>query len=274
MFSHFVIASNDPADRAAFYDAVLPLLGYARQPGDPAELAYAHRSGLPWIVVARPNDGRPAEPGNGYHLAFHASDEKTVQAFHKAALAAGGRDEGGPGLRPHYAEDYYAAYVRDPDGNKLQAVTYPKGRKAGPGGTEISHLTLGSDDLTRAAAFYRAVLAPFGLARLPEEESEAEDVAFGHPGCALPVIFPQNAFDGRPAKPPHGSIPVLSAANRAAVEAFHLAGLDHGGQTLAEPGVRADALSRAGQPQGFSAGLADPDGNPLFARCATARPAG
>ena len=267
MFSHFVIASNDPAARADFYAATLPLLGYTRQPGDPAELVYAHKSGLPWIVVARPDDGRPAEPGNGYHLAFHVLDEKIVQAFHAAALAAGGSDEGGPGLRLHYAEDYYAAYLRDPDGNKLQAVTYPRGRKAGPGGAEISHITFGSNDLPRAAAFYRAVLAPLGLARLPEEESDEEDVAFGHPGCALPVLFPQKAFDGRPAKPPHGNIPVLSAPDRAAVEALHRAGLDHGGQALAEPGVRADALSRAGQPQGFSAGLADPDGNPLYARC-------
>ncbi|GAB4366090.1 MAG: hypothetical protein Kow00114_23770 [Kiloniellaceae bacterium] len=268
MFSHFVIASNDPARSGAFYDAVLPLLGYRRQPGRPELPTYAHRSGLPWVVVARPDDGRPAEPGNGYHVAFHAADDAAVRRFHAAALAAGGRDEGGPGLRPQYAEDYYAAYVRDPDGNKLQAVTYPKGRKAGPGGAEISHLTLGSDDLARAAAFYQAVLAPLGLARLPEEESDAEDVAFGHPGCALPVIFPQRAFDGRPARPAHGNLPVLLAPGRDAVDAFHSAGLERGGRSLAAPAVRADALSRAGQPQGYSAGLADPDGNAVFARCA------
>ena len=270
MFSHFIIASDDPPARGAFYDAVLGPLGYRRQPGGEGALAYGRASGLPWIVVARPDDGRPADPGNGYHIAFHAADAATVRRFHAAALAAGGRDEGGPGLRPHYAEDYYAAYIRDPDGNKLQAVTYPKGRQAGPGGAEISHLTLGSDDLPRAARFYQAVLAPLGLARLPEEESAAEDVAFGHPGCALPVIFPQKAFDGRPARPPHGKLPVLRAPGRAAVEAFHRAGLDQGGRSLAVPAARADALSRAGQPQGYSAGLSDPDGNPLFARCAAA----
>ena len=214
----------------------------------------------------RPDDGRPAVCGNGYHLAFHAVDAAAVRDFHAAGLAAGGSDEGSPGLRPRYSADYYGAYLRDPDGNKLQAVTYGNGRKAGPGGLEISHMTLGCSDLERAAAFYRAALAPLGLSRLPEEETAGEDAAFGHAGCALPVVYAQKPFDGRPPSAPHGSYPVLLAPDRAAVEAFQAAGSQAGGHRLAAP----SQLSKALCPGGFSAGLTDPNGNILYALCPSA----
>ena len=70
----------------------------------------------------KPFDGETASTGNGVHAAFVAIRQADVDAFHAAALAAGGTDEGVPGLRPHYHADYYAAYARDPDGNKIQAV--------------------------------------------------------------------------------------------------------------------------------------------------------
>lgn len=62
------------------------------------------------------------EPGAALHIALHAPDRGTVEAFHAAALGAGGRDNGAPGLRPRYHQDYYAAYVLDPDGNNVEAV--------------------------------------------------------------------------------------------------------------------------------------------------------
>jgi catechol 2,3-dioxygenase-like lactoylglutathione lyase family enzyme len=71
-----------------------------------------------------PYNGETATVGNGVHVAFKADNRAAVDAFHAAALAAGGTDEGAPGLRPHYHEHYYGAYVRDPDGNKLQAVCH------------------------------------------------------------------------------------------------------------------------------------------------------
>jgi catechol 2,3-dioxygenase-like lactoylglutathione lyase family enzyme len=64
------------------------------------------------------------EPGPPLHLAFHARDRAMVEAFHAAALAAGGRDNGAPGLRPQYHDDYYAAFVLDPDGNNVEAVSH------------------------------------------------------------------------------------------------------------------------------------------------------
>ncbi|MGB4826603.1 MAG: VOC family protein [Paracoccaceae bacterium] len=72
-----------------------------------------------WIT--RPFDGKPASVGNGSMPAFVAPDQAAVRAFHAAGLAAGGKDEGAPGLRP-YGPAFYAAYLRDPDGNKLSAV--------------------------------------------------------------------------------------------------------------------------------------------------------
>jgi catechol 2,3-dioxygenase-like lactoylglutathione lyase family enzyme len=71
-----------------------------------------------------PFDGNAATVGNGGHAAFNADSRAAVDKFHAAALAGGGTDEGRPGLRPHYNENYYGAYVRDPDGNKLQAVCH------------------------------------------------------------------------------------------------------------------------------------------------------
>lgn len=270
MFTHFVFGSNDPAAAEAFYAAVLPPLGFRRAAGDRDAFTYTHSGthsgtysgGLPHVVVARPADGRPFQRGNGYHVAFHVPDEETVQRFHADALAAGGSDEGGPGLRRFYAPDYYGAYVRDPDGNKLQAVTYLAGRKAGPGGDLVSHITLGSEDVARSGSFYEGLLAPLGLARLPAEETEEEDRAFGHAGCALPVVFPQRTFDGRPAAASHGSYPVLRAPSRQAVKTFHREGLRLGGHELAPPGDCVDA-----GPPGFGAGIADPQGNAIYARC-------
>jgi len=75
------------------------------------------RDGDPFFWV-----GDNERVGEGTHVAFKVATRAEVEAFHAAALAAGGRDNGGPGLRPHYGPDYYAAFVRDPDGNNIEAV--------------------------------------------------------------------------------------------------------------------------------------------------------
>ena len=88
-----------------------------------AGIGYGPPSGQK-IFIGPAFDGKPATNGNGTHIAFAAKDRATVDAFYAAALAQGGRDEGPPGLRLHYHPNYYGAYVRDPDGNKLQAVCH------------------------------------------------------------------------------------------------------------------------------------------------------
>ena len=125
IISHITLGTNDKARSARFYDAVLGAIGFARLPKPPEKpLAYERDGQMPTIYIYTPADGKPATSGNGTHVAFIAETREQVHAFHERALANGGADEGAPGPRSHYGPNYYAAYVRDPDGNKLQAVCY------------------------------------------------------------------------------------------------------------------------------------------------------
>jgi catechol 2,3-dioxygenase-like lactoylglutathione lyase family enzyme len=125
-FLYLTLGTNDLAAATRFYDATLAALGLVRRATEADEVGYGHpddhRCRL-WIT--RPFDGRAATVGNGSMPALIAPDRKAVDAFHAAACAAGGRDDGAPGLRPH-GPGFYAAYVRDPDGNKLSAVHLDK----------------------------------------------------------------------------------------------------------------------------------------------------
>jgi catechol 2,3-dioxygenase-like lactoylglutathione lyase family enzyme len=121
-FLYLTLGTNDLARAARFYDAALAPLGLVRRATEPDEVGYAHpddRRARLWVTL--PFDGAPATVGNGSMPAFTASSRHAVDAFHAAAIAHGGTDEGAPGLRP-YGPGFYAAYVRDPDGNKLSAV--------------------------------------------------------------------------------------------------------------------------------------------------------
>ncbi len=124
MYSHITIGSNDLQRAAEFYDAVLATLGIERRLTREGALLGYQGEGLDWFFVLRPFDGNPATIGNGVHVAFAAPSRAQVDAFHAAALANGGTDEGPPGPRPQYHEHYYGAYVRDLDGNKLQAACH------------------------------------------------------------------------------------------------------------------------------------------------------
>jgi catechol 2,3-dioxygenase-like lactoylglutathione lyase family enzyme len=121
-FLYLTLGTNDLARAARFYDAALAPLGLARRATEPTEIGYAHpadsRTRL-WITL--PFDGRPATFGNGTMPALIAETRQALRDFHRLALDHGGSDEGAPGLRPH-GPGFYAAYVRDPDGNKLSAV--------------------------------------------------------------------------------------------------------------------------------------------------------
>ncbi len=130
MFSYVSLGTCDLARALRFYDAVLAPLGHQRlEDYDPEDRSAAW--GLddpgPHLWVTQPFDGQPATPGNGTMVSFLAPSRAAVDAFHAAALANGGTDEGAPGLRPHYGAQFYAGYIRDPDGNKLNAVCYAPG---------------------------------------------------------------------------------------------------------------------------------------------------
>jgi catechol 2,3-dioxygenase-like lactoylglutathione lyase family enzyme len=117
---HISLAASDLARSGAFYDAVLGALGYRRVFEDHTAVGYGIEDGKDLLCLKL----RPAvtPPGPGFHLAFAAPNRLAVDAFHAAALRHGGVDNGGPGLRPDYGPHYYAAFVIDPDGHRVEAV--------------------------------------------------------------------------------------------------------------------------------------------------------
>src|SRR6201990_279677 len=124
MIHHVSVGSNHFPRAKAFYRPLMALIGFRLL----KETDNAAHYGVSDIVfsIETPVDGNPATAGNGVHIAFQAPDRETVRCFHATALAAGGTDEGPPGIRENYNANYYGAFVRDLDGNKIEAVTSAK----------------------------------------------------------------------------------------------------------------------------------------------------
>jgi catechol 2,3-dioxygenase-like lactoylglutathione lyase family enzyme len=127
MLHHISLGVADLERSAAFYDAVLAALGYVRVWEYATEVGYGI-AGRGDQLAIKLQEGPVSVPGPRFHLALAAPDRDAVAAFHRAALEHGGRDNGAPGLRPHYGPDYYAAFVIDPDGYRLEAVINDPGR--------------------------------------------------------------------------------------------------------------------------------------------------
>ena len=264
MFSHFTLGTNDLDRALSFYNGVMSALGQSLlyEDIDAGYLMYAPPDRrYPHLFICRPVDGLPATWSNGYHIAYNAPDKATVDRFFEAALERGGYDEGAPGFRPQYEADYYGAYVRDPDGNKLQAVCYTEGRTAGTAGDIVSHVTIGLADLERERAFYGAVLGELGILELAEECDE-ESVGYGLAGFQLPIVYVQPTFDGRPATWGNGTHTAFTAANREAVDRVYSTALANGGTCDGPPGLRPSY-----SPNYYGAYVRDPVGNKLQAVC-------
>ena len=118
MIDHIGFEVSDLQRSARFYDAVFFALGARRMHSTEHAIAYGHDGPLVWIVVR----GRAPSAGYG-HVALRASGKAAVDAAYAAGLANGGRDEGAPGLRPQYGNGCYAAYLRDPDGLRVEFVS-------------------------------------------------------------------------------------------------------------------------------------------------------
>ena len=130
MILHHVSVGVADVERAGrFYDAVLGALGCKRYwQIMPFAIAYGEDGYDFWVQL--PSNREPASVGNGQHIAFNAGTKDAVHKFYDAALANGGTDDGPPGPRPEYGSDYYGAFVRDPDGNKIEATLHPEPRVA------------------------------------------------------------------------------------------------------------------------------------------------
>jgi len=122
ILSHVSLGTNRFDEAVAFYDKVLPTLGCRRIVEHPGAVAYG--KAFPEFWVQRPHDGGDAGVANGVHVAFLAASREQVDAFHVAAIAAGGRGEGAPGPRPLYGAPYYGCFLRDLDGHKIEAMVW------------------------------------------------------------------------------------------------------------------------------------------------------
>src|SRR5271165_3436691 len=125
MLDHIGLTVADMERARAFYQSALKPLGVdvvmevtAEETGGDAHAGFG-KDGKPFFWI-----GTGAKPMGGTHVAFAAGTRAEVDAFYRAALAAGGRDNGAPGLRPHYHRNYYRAFVLDPDGNNIEAVCH------------------------------------------------------------------------------------------------------------------------------------------------------
>ncbi len=120
MIDHVSVAVRDLAAAMRFYEAVLVTIGITKLETRPTTVGFGKQYPEFWINL-RASGLRASD---GAHVCFRARTPEIVDAFHATALAAGGTDDGAPGLRPHYGGGYYAAFVRDLDGNRVEAVTF------------------------------------------------------------------------------------------------------------------------------------------------------
>ena len=120
IISHISIGTNQFEQAVVFYNSVLSTLDCRQMMYLPGAVAYGRESAEFWVQT--PIDGQPASVGNGAHIGFMANSKEAVQAFYDTALEFGGTDDGAPGPRPEYGEAYYGCFIRDLDGNKIEAT--------------------------------------------------------------------------------------------------------------------------------------------------------
>lgn len=119
VLDHMTLGVSDLVSARRFYDRVMEALGFECMWENPTMVAYGLEKADDFGLVA--DEGRARA---GTHVAFRAADRERVDAFHAAGVAAGGKDDGAPGLRPQYHAHYYAAFLIDPEGNRIEAVCH------------------------------------------------------------------------------------------------------------------------------------------------------
>jgi catechol 2,3-dioxygenase-like lactoylglutathione lyase family enzyme len=125
MIDHVSLAVSNLERAARFYEPLLATLGMAKLREWP-DRAIGYGKTYPEFWINRRTGMDLVAEDSGVHIALRAPSTEAVDAFHAAALIGGGASDGSPGMRPHYNDRYYAAFVRDPDGNRIEAVTFVK----------------------------------------------------------------------------------------------------------------------------------------------------
>jgi catechol 2,3-dioxygenase-like lactoylglutathione lyase family enzyme len=232
VFDHVTIRVSDREASEQFYETVLRTLGIAK--------TYS----VDWLAewddfsLSPASEEKPVT--SGLHIGFAAPSREHVDQFWRVGTQAGYRDDGPPGLRPQYREDYYGSFLLDPDGNSTEAVHHGAMRA----GADIDHLWIRVADVAAAKRFYELV-APFGHIRLNHDSPERGQFV-GETGSFSVVA-------GTPTRNLHLA---FSADENATVDAFHAALTAAGYRDNGVPGER--AIYHAGY---YGAFVLDPDGN-------------
>jgi catechol 2,3-dioxygenase-like lactoylglutathione lyase family enzyme len=231
VFDHVTIRVADRAASVRFYDTLLRTLGLERRP----DVEYSE-----WgdFSIAAATDEQPAT--RRLHIAFFAPSREVVDAFWRAGVEAGYRDDGAPGPRPQYSPDYYGGFLLDPDGNSAEAVHHGSERETG----SIDHLWMRVADVDASKRFYERVAQHAGF---HVKQRSPEHVHLPGEGGSFSLVA------GAPTEHAHLAFP---AADDAAVDAFHEALVGAGYRDNGVPGER--PVYHAGY---YGAFVLDPDGN-------------
>jgi catechol 2,3-dioxygenase-like lactoylglutathione lyase family enzyme len=232
LFDHVTIRVSDRAGSQAFYDTVLATLGI--------ETTYSDRRFAEWDDFSLTSADAANPVTRRLHVGFCASSREYVDAFCRAGVEAGYREDGAPGPRPEYREDYYGGFLLDPDGNSVEAVHHGGIRPPG----HIDHLWIRVADVPAATAFYDLVGPYGGFRRRGDEPDHAHFVGAG--GSFSLVA-------GTPTEHVHLAFP---ATENATVDAFHSAAIDAGYRDNGAPGERPRY-----HPGYYGAYVLDPDAN-------------
>jgi catechol 2,3-dioxygenase-like lactoylglutathione lyase family enzyme len=231
VFDHITIRVADRAAAEAFYNTVLPTLGV----GEP----WTHNQYIGWgHDFSLAHDDEPVT--TGLHIAFAAASREHVDEFWRIGTQAGYGDEGAPGPRPQYGETYYGGFLRDPDGNSVEAVHHDAPRETG----HIDHLWIRVADVPASQAFYETI-APYAGFRL--NRATAERAQFAGETGSFSVVA------GQPTTPFHVAFPT---SDDRTVDEFHRVATEAGYADNGPPGER--PIYHAGY---YGAFVLDPDGN-------------
>jgi catechol 2,3-dioxygenase-like lactoylglutathione lyase family enzyme len=236
MFDHVAIRTDDLAASEKFFTSVLAPLEIDR--------TYSGASLLLWHDFVLSEASRGRAPTHGLHVAFAAPSRDHVEAFWRAGVDAGYESDGAPGLRPHYGEDYYGAFLLDPAGNSVEAV-HRSGMRERP--AVIDHVAIRVADLAVSTGFYGVIADVLGFDTRHPGPGRATFVAGGSGGLLSLV---ENAAAATT------SLHMAFAGDEEAVRRFHDDAVAAGHRSNGEPGERPQY-----HPGYYAAFVFDPDGN-------------